>query len=63
MTTARVPLGHSGIHVRPIGLGCMGMSQFYGPADPAESITTIHTAIDVRKPRPPRPPGEFHVTR
>ncbi|MFT9473419.1 aldo/keto reductase [Streptomyces sp. 11-1-2] len=47
MTTARVPLGHSGIHVRPIGLGCMGMSQFYGPADPAESIATIHTAIDV----------------
>ncbi|MER5527985.1 aldo/keto reductase [Streptomyces sp. NPDC002677] len=47
MTKARVPLGRSGISVRPIGLGCMGMSQFYGPADPAESIATIHTAIDV----------------
>ncbi|MFF2167844.1 aldo/keto reductase [Streptomyces sp. NPDC058175] len=47
MTDARVPLGRSGIDVRPIGLGCMGMSQFYGPADPAESIATIHTAIDV----------------
>jgi aryl-alcohol dehydrogenase-like predicted oxidoreductase len=43
---ARVPLGRSGMHVRPIGLGCMGMSQSYGPADTAESLATIHTAID-----------------
>lgn len=30
----------------PLGLGCMGMSDLYGPADRAESIATIHTALD-----------------
>ena len=30
----------------PIGLGCMGMSGMYGPADEAESIATIHAALD-----------------
>ena len=30
-----------------IGLGCMGMSEFYGPSDEAESIATIHRALDV----------------
>jgi hypothetical protein len=38
---AQVRLGHSELWVRPIGLGCMGMSQFYGSADDRESVQTI----------------------
>ena len=39
-------LGRDGPIVSSLGLGCMGMSAFYGPADEAESIATIHEAID-----------------
>src|SRR5574341_1001932 len=39
-------LGSNGPHVSAIGLGCMGMSDLYGPADEAESIATIHAALD-----------------
>jgi len=39
-------LGLHGPEVSAIGLGCMGMSGMYGPADEAESIATIHAAID-----------------
>jgi len=39
-------LGSSGPKVSAIALGCMGMSGMYGPADRAESIATIHAAID-----------------
>ena len=39
-------LGRSGPEVSAIGLGCMGMSEFYGPSDEQESIATIHHAID-----------------
>ena len=39
-------LGQAGPAVGALGLGCMGMSDFYGPADRAESIATIHAALD-----------------
>ncbi len=39
-------LGLSGPSVFPLGLGCMGMSGIYGPADESEGIATIHCAID-----------------
>jgi aryl-alcohol dehydrogenase-like predicted oxidoreductase len=39
-------LGSQGPVVSAIGLGCMGMSEFYGPGDDAESIAVIHRAID-----------------
>jgi aryl-alcohol dehydrogenase-like predicted oxidoreductase len=39
-------LGKSSLIVSEIGLGCMGMSEFYGATDEAESIATIHEAID-----------------
>jgi aryl-alcohol dehydrogenase-like predicted oxidoreductase len=40
-------LGRIGPRVSALGLGCMGMSDLYGPADEAESIATIHAALDV----------------
>ena len=39
-------LGKSGLVVSAIGLGCMGMSEFYGPGDEAESTATLHRAVE-----------------
>ncbi len=40
-------LGRQGLTVSAIGLGCMGMSEFYGAGDEAESIATIHRALEL----------------
>ncbi len=40
-------LGSEGLVVSELGLGCMGMSEFYGTTDEDESIATIHRAIEV----------------
>ncbi len=40
-------LGRGGLHVSALGLGCMGMSEFYGAGDETESIATIHRALDL----------------
>ena len=40
-------LGNSGLKVSALGLGCMGMSNIYGAADEAESIATLHRALEL----------------
>jgi len=40
-------LGHSSLEVNRIGLGCMGMSEFYGSFNEDESINTLHKAIEL----------------
>src|SRR5580658_1476617 len=47
MALSKRKLGGQGLEVSAIGLGCMGMSQSYGPADEGESIATLHHAIDL----------------
>ena len=42
----RTRLGRTGPAVSRVGLGCMGMSDLYGPADRGEAIATIHAALD-----------------
>jgi aryl-alcohol dehydrogenase-like predicted oxidoreductase len=41
------PLGNSQINISEIGLGCMGMSEFYGKGDDKESIKVIHRAVEL----------------
>lgn len=40
-------LGRSGLEVTMVGLGCMGMSEFYGPSDDATSLATLNHALDI----------------
>src|SRR6201993_5528279 len=40
-------LGTQGLEVPALGLGCMGMSEFYGTTDEGESIATIHRALEL----------------
>src|SRR5712664_3944296 len=40
-------LGSQGLETFPIGLGCMGMSEFYGPSNEKESTATIHRALEL----------------
>jgi aryl-alcohol dehydrogenase-like predicted oxidoreductase len=47
MALSKRKLGNQGLEVPALGLGCMGMSQSYGPADEAESIATLHRAIEL----------------
>ena len=42
-----IALGSQGLQVSRQGLGCMGMSEFYGPGDDEESIATIHRALEL----------------
>ena len=39
--------GNSGLEVSALGLGCMGMSDFYAGRDDAESVATLHRAFDL----------------
>jgi aryl-alcohol dehydrogenase-like predicted oxidoreductase len=40
-------LGKNGPRVSALGLGCMGMSEFYGPVDEVEAVATLHRALDL----------------
>ena len=40
-------LGAQGLETSALGLGCMGMSEFYGPTDEAESVATLHRAVEL----------------
>jgi aryl-alcohol dehydrogenase-like predicted oxidoreductase len=40
-------LGTQGLSVSALGLGCMGMSEFYGPRDETEAIATLHRSLDL----------------
>ncbi|CAG8671849.1 5205_t:CDS:2, partial [Scutellospora calospora] len=41
-------LGKTGVKILVIGLGCMGMSDFYGPADEAEKLKVLNHALDIK---------------
>lgn len=46
-TLPQMPLGQSDFAITRLGLGCMGMSDFYGPRDHAQSLETLHGALDL----------------
>jgi aryl-alcohol dehydrogenase-like predicted oxidoreductase len=43
----QIALGSQGLVVAKLGLGCMGMSEFYGPADEAQNLVTLHRALEL----------------
>ena len=45
-------LGSQGLRVSMLGLGCMGMSEFYGPRDEAEALATLDRALELERHRP-----------
>jgi aryl-alcohol dehydrogenase-like predicted oxidoreductase len=47
MKTPRRKLGPQGLEVSAIGLGCMGMSDFYGPSDEATNLRVLNAALDI----------------
>jgi aryl-alcohol dehydrogenase-like predicted oxidoreductase len=47
MKIPRRRLGRQGLEVSAIGLGCMGMSDFYGPSDEATNLAVLNTALDI----------------
>src|SRR6202167_3068794 len=47
MKIPRRKLGQQGLEVSAIGLGCMGMSDFYGPADEATNLSVLNAALDI----------------
>ena len=47
LTTRTLGTGPASLEVASLGLGCMGMSEFYGTSDEAEALSTIHRALDL----------------
>jgi aryl-alcohol dehydrogenase-like predicted oxidoreductase len=47
MIIPRRKLGSQGLEVSAVGLGCMGMSEFYGPSDEATNLRVLNTALDI----------------
>src|ERR1700694_3393229 len=43
----RRKLGRQGLEVSAVGLGCMGMSDFYGPSDEATNLSVLNAALDI----------------
>jgi len=43
----QIALGSQGLVVSKLGLGCMGMSEFYGPSDEAQNLATLHRALEL----------------